>query len=767
VNTSRCTSAPHVSPTSEAANRVHIESETMDTQGDLGVTLRSSPQRLAALQALAQGLPEDAFAWLGPHLREDGRCWVTTLQPGAVSVDMLDPAGRVLAPMQPCPHVPGVFEAVLAANSRYRLRIVWPEAVQDTEDAYAFGALIEESTLQQIVGGDGEALRGALGAHHQSVDAVTGIRFAVWAPNARQVAVVGDFNSWDTRRHPMRLRHTAGLWEIFVPRVQAGARYKYAITAADGTILPHKADPLARQCELPPATASVVQAADTFHWSDQQWMANRAAASAPQPLSIYEVHAGSWRRDSHDQLLDWDALSDQLIPYVQALGFTHIELLPISEHPFGGSWGYQPLGMYAPTARLGSAQGFAAFVDACHHAGIGVILDWVSAHFPDDEHGLRQFDGTALYEHADPRQGVHRDWDTLIYNYGRHEVVAYLIGSALEWIERYHIDGLRMDAVASMLYRDYSRGEGEWVPNEHGGRENLQAVAFLRQLNSEIARRFPAILRIAEESTAWPGVTTATEHGGLGFSHKWNMGWMHDTLGYMHRDPLYRTYHHSELTFGLMYAFSERFVLPLSHDEVVHGKGAMLAKMPGDDWQRFANLRAYYGFMWAHPGDKLLFMGGEFGQRREWNHDHGLDWELLNQPLHHGLQQLLGDLNRVLRTQPALHRGNHRHDGFDWSVCDDHLNSVFAFLRHDPDGGAPPVLAVCNFTPLPRYGYRVGVPRGGRWREILNTDSCHYGGSNTGNGGSLQTEPVGMHGHAQSLLLTLPPLATLYLQIET
>ncbi|MEE7548171.1 1,4-alpha-glucan branching protein GlgB, partial [Xanthomonas sp. Kuri4-1] len=514
-----------------------------------------------------------------------------------------------------------------------------------------------------------------------------------------------------------------------------------------------------------PATASLVPAREEFAWSDQAWMAQRADAG-PRPMSIYELHAASWRHDEAGRPLDWDALAAQLVPYVQELGFTHIELLPITEHPFGGSWGYQPLGMYAPTARHGSPEGFARFVDACHAAGIGVILDWVSAHFPDDEHGLRQFDGTALYEHADPREGFHRDWNTLIYNYGRHEVSAYLVGSALEWIERFHIDGLRVDAVASMLYRDYSRGEGEWVPNEHGGRENLQAVAFLRRLNGEIAQRFPGVMVIAEESTAWPGVTAPVEQGGLGFTHKWNMGWMHDTLSYMARDPVHRAHHHSEMTFGLVYAFSERFVLPLSHDEVVHGKGALLAKMPGDEWRRFANLRAYLAFMWAHPGNKLLFMGGEFGQAREWNHDRTLDWDALGHAPHRGLSQLVGDLNRVLREQPALYRGDYRPDGFDWSVGDDAYNSVFAFVRHDPQGQAAPVLAVSNFTPMPRHGYRVGVPRGGRWREILNTDSGYYGGSGLGNGGGVATEAVGMHGHAQSLLLTLPPLATIYLQAE-
>ncbi|MCD7098046.1 1,4-alpha-glucan branching enzyme [Stenotrophomonas sp. MMGLT7] len=712
------------------------------------------------LQALLRGEPADAFAWLGPHRHADGGVTVRALLPGALSVEMVDAAGRPLAAMRDLGQ--GLFQGTLEREARYRLRIQWPRQLVETADPYAFGTLIAEERLHAIMAGDGWVLRQVLGAQRQTHEGVEGVRFAVWAPNAQRVSVVGDFNGWDGRRHPMRLRHAAGVWEIFLPQVAAGSRYKYEIVAADGTRLPHKADPLARRCELPPATASIVADQAPLPWHDDAWMAARAG-HGQAPLSIYEVHAGSWRHDEHGQPLDWDRLAAQLVPYVQSMGFTHIELLPVSEYPFGGSWGYQPLGMYAPTARHGAPEAFARFVDSCHRAGIGVIVDWVSAHFPGDEHGLQRFDGTALYEHADPREGFHRDWHTLIYNYGRHEVLAYLVGSALEWLERFHVDGLRVDAVASMLYRDYSRGEGEWLPNEHGGRENLQAVAFVRRLNDEVARRFPGVMVIAEESTAWPGVTTGTMHGGLGFSHKWNMGWMHDTLSYMGRDPVHRQYHHSEMTFGLVYAFSERFVLPLSHDEVVHGKGSLLSKMPGSDWQRFANLRAYLAFMWAHPGAKLLFMGGEFGQWREWNHDAELDWPLLEKPLHAGLAQLVGDLNRTLRAQPALHRAEHRCESFDWSIGDDHHNSVFAFVRHDPDGEAPPLLAVSNLTPMPHHDYRVGVPRAGRWDEILNTDSALYGGGNSGNGGVVASEPVAMHGHAQSLRLTLPPLATIYL----
>jgi len=719
------------------------------------------PGTCAALHALVHGEPIDAFAWLGPHRLADGRRRVRALLPGANAVALIDAQGHRLAAMHA--QGGGLFEATLPLAVDYRLCIDWPQGREEIEDAYAFGPLLDEGTLQRLREGDGEAARHALGAHHVVHQRVPGVRFAVWAPDARRVALVGDFNGWDGRRHPMRLRHAGGVWEIFVPRLPAGARYKFEITAGDGTRLPHKADPVARWAETAPATASRVPSAEPFAWQDDAWMAARVPATDPAPLSIYELHAGSWRRDEAGELLDWDALAAQLIPYVQALGFTHIELLPITEHPFGGSWGYQPLGMYAPTARHGDPHAFARFVDACHRAGIGVILDWVSAHFPGDEHGLQRFDGTALYEHADPREGFHRDWHTLIYNYGRHEVTAYLVGSALEWIERFHVDGLRVDAVASMLYRDYSRQAGEWVPNAHGGRENLEAIAFLRRLNSEIATRFPSVMVIAEESTAWPGVTAPVARGGLGFTHKWNMGWMHDTLGYMQRDPVHRSHHHSEMTFGLVYAFSERFVLPLSHDEVVHGKGSLIGRAPGDEWQRRANLRAYFAFMWAHPGAKLLFMGGEFGQHAEWDHDAALDWALAQQPGPAGISALVGDLNALLRAQPALYRGDARPEGFEWSVGDDARNSVLAFIRHDPDGAAP-VLAVSNFTPVPRQGYRVGVPYAGHWHEVLNTDSAYYGGSNLGNRGGCRTEEVPMHGHAQSLCLTLPPLSTLYLQ---
>jgi 1,4-alpha-glucan branching enzyme len=595
---------------------------------------------------------------------------------------------------------------------------------------------------------------------------VRGVRFAVWAPNARAVSVVGDFNSWDSRRHPMRVRHGAGVWELFIPRLGPGTRYKYAIVTADSGMLPYKADPVARATEAPPATASVVADSLPIFWHDEEWMAQRAKRQRPDaPISIYEVHPGSWLRPYHNTNLiaSWDDLTDRLVPYVRDMGFTHVELMPITEHPFTGSWGYQPLGMFAPSGRFGPPEGFARFVDACHRAGIGVIIDWVPAHFPTDPHGLARFDGTALYEWLDPREGFHQDWNTFIYNWGRREVQGFLIASAMHWLEHFHVDGLRVDAVASMLYRDYSRAAGQWIPNVYGGRENLEAIGFLRHLNAVVAERCPGAVTIAEESTAWPGVTQPVADGGLGFDYKWNMGWMHDTLGYMAQDPVHRRWHHNDFTFGLLYAFSERFILPLSHDEVVHGKGSLIRKMPGDHWQKFANLRAYLGFMWTHPGKKLLFMGNEIGQWAEWGHDSEIDWALLDHPAHRGLHRLVRDLNRQYVEQDALHQRDADPTGFRWVVGDDTANSVFAFLRFAaPD--TPPMLVVANMTPVPRPGYRIGVPRDGWWREVLNTDSAFYGGSDMGNGGGLHTVPIPSHAEQQSLELLLPPLAVLLLR---
>ena len=638
---------------------------------------------------------------------------------------------------------------------------------QNTSDTgsapHAYGRLLGDLDLHLITEGKHANLADCLGAHAMTIDGVQGVRFAVWAPNAKRAAVAGDFNAWNGQHHLMR-RRGAGVWEVFIPALSPGALYKFELHDSNGALLPLKADPLARQTETPPATASVVAPPDDFIWTDDAWLNERSLKQAPEaPIVVYEVHMGSWLWDNHDNGSTWEGIGSRLIDYARNMGFTHLELMPVMEHPFGGSWGYQPLSLFAPTARYGSPADFAHFVDRCHQAGLGVILDWVPAHFPSDTHGLSHFDGTALYEHADPRQGFHPDWNTLIYNLGRTEVRNFLIASALEWLRRYHIDGLRVDAVASMLYLDYSREEGQWIPNRHGGRENLEAVDFLRELNTVVHEQCPGAIMIAEESTAWPGVTKPVAEGGLGFHYKWNMGWMHDTLRYMQHDPIHRHFHHNDLTFGMIYAYSERFILPLSHDEVVHGKGSLAGKMPGDRWQRFANLRTYFSFMWGHPGKKLIFMGAEFGQEHEWNHDAQLDWAALSDPLHGGLQNLVRDLNRLYRAWPALHASDSDPAGFSWLIGDDQDNSVIAFLRRYQ---GQTVLIVCNFTPVPRYNYRIGVPHAGRWLEKLNTDAAVYGGSNVGNAGSLQAEAMPAHGQNHVLSLTLPPLAALMLQPE-
>ena len=717
-------------------------------------------------EALAHALHGDPFRLLGPHETEAGPI-VRAFLPGAMSVDVLRrPDGALIGRLEAGDN--GLFQGIVNERTPYLLHVAWPGAVQETEDPYSFGPVLGDVDLHLFNEGRHFELAKALGANVMTIDGVRGTRFAVWAPNAGRVAVVGDFNSWDARRHPMRLRHGAGIWELFVPRVTAGARYKFDIVGAGGIRVTQKADPVAQQTELPPATASVVASPEPFHWGDAEWMRNRAARhAADAPLSIYEMHLASWMWPAHDASAAtlWDVAVDRLIPYLADMGFTHVELLPITEHPFGGSWGYQPLSLFAPSARYGAPDGFARFVDALHLTGIGIILDWVPAHFPTDAHGLARFDGTALYEHLDPREGFHQDWNTYIYNFGRREVQGFLIASALHWLEHFHVDGLRVDAVASMLYRDYSRNAGEWVPNVHGGRENLEAVGFLRHLNAVVAERCPGAMMIAEESTAWPGVTQPVSEHGLGFAYKWNMGWMHDTLQYIERDPIHRAYHHEGITFGLLYAFSEKFILPLSHDEVVYGKHSLIEKMPGDRWQKYANLRAYYGFMFAHPGKKLLFMGSEIAQWGEWNHDAEIDWRLLGDPDHAGIQRLVRDLNRLYRSEPALHVRDADGSGFRWVIGDDRANSVYAFFRFGGDG-AKPVLVVCNMTPTPRHHYRVGVPRAGRWREIVNTDSAFYGGSNVGNEGGVDTVEHPAHGESQSIELTLPPLATVMLRLE-
>jgi 1,4-alpha-glucan branching enzyme len=613
-----------------------------------------------------------------------------------------------------------------------------------------------------LVEGTHKHLYERLGAHPMTVAEIAGVHFAVWAPNATLVSLVGDFNDWDHRRHPMRSRKDIGVWEIFIPGIAAGRPYKFRIVGPDGTVQPLKADPFAFASELRPKTASITADPGKPDWGDAAHRAHWASVDPRrEPISIYEVHPGSWQRDAHGWFLSWDELADQLIPYVVDLGFTHIEFLPVSEHPYDPSWGYQTTGLYAPSARFGDTAGFARFVDGAHRAGISVLIDWVPAHFPTDDHGLAHFDGTALYEHDDPRLGFHPDWNTAIYNFGRREVASFLVNNALFWAERYHVDGLRVDAVASMLYRDYSRKAGEWIPNDSGGRENWEAVEFLRATNKALYGSHPGIITIAEESTSWPGVTLPAYDEGprssLGFGFKWNMGFMHDTLKYMARDPVHRQWHHDDITFGVMYAFSENFVLPLSHDEVVHGKGSLLGKMSGDDWQKFANLRAYYGLMWGYPGKKLLFMGQEFAQRREWNEDRALDWELRDAPAHEGVRNLVRDLNRVYRERPALHARDCEGDGFEWLIVDDSHNSVFAWLRKAP--GARPVAVISNMTPALRTGYRLPLPHDGNWREILNSDALAYGGGGKGNMGMVRAEWGAAH-------VTLPPLATIMLEFE-
>ena len=724
----------------------------------------------AEVQALITARHADPFAVLGLHAaaNDDNWLWLRVFLPGAASVLVLDAiTGKPLAALS-LRHADGLFEARIPRRRKrfdYRLDV---RCINQSNgiyaDAYNYGPQLADDDLRALNEGAHLHPYTVLGAHPKRHGKVTGVCFALWAPNAMRVSVVGNFNGWDGRRHPMRLRHQAGVWEIFIPHVAIGDFYKFELLDAKGSVLPLKSDPYALAAELRPDTASRVAALPvTKTLTSARAVANNRQA----PVSIYEVHAGSWRHSTTNAIAGkyptWDELAKSLPAYAADLGFTHIELMPISEHPFDGSWGYQTLGLYALTARFGPPEGFEGFVAACHQRGLGVLIDWVPAHFPSDAHGLAQFDGTALYEYADPREGFHRDWNTLIYNFGRTEVRNFLAGNALFWMERYGVDGLRVDAVASMLYRDYSRPAGEWIPNVHGGHENLEVISLMQRMNEIVGAHAPGAITVAEESTAYPGVSAPTFAGGLGFHYKWNMGWMNDTLAYMHEDPIHRQYHHPKMSFGLVYAFSENFVLPISHDEVVHGKGSMLQKMPGDDGQKFANLRAYYGFMWGHPGKKLLFMGQEFAQSVEWNHDAELPWALLNNPQHAGVQNLVRDLNHLYRANPALHRLDCEATGFEWLVPDDAATSVFAWLRRDDQGGM--LMVVSNFTPVPRDDYRVGIPAGAAaWIEVLNTDSTHYGGSNRGNGANtISAELVAAHGRAQSIRLNLPPLATLFL----
>jgi len=704
----------------------------------------------------------DPFAVLGVHADPAGHLWLRAMLPGALQVAVLDATTGDLIGALTRRHADGLFEGALTTSDRpnYRLQVRWSDGSSAiVDDPYRFPPVLGELDVWLLGEGSHRRAYEALGSVLRVMDGVPGASFAVWAPNASQVSVVGDFNVWDARRHPMRVRRECGVWEIFIPAVGTGARYKYQIRDRSGAQLPQKADPYALQCELRPATASVVARMPSLAPPSA---ARRQANALDAPVSIYEVHLGSWRRKVEDgnRFLNWQELTDTLLPYAVEMGFTHIELMPVSEHPFDGSWGYQPIGLYAPTARFGDAMGFRRFVDRCHALGLGLLLDWVPAHFPSDAHGLASFDGTHLYEYADPREGFHQDWNTLIYNFGRTEVCNFLVSNALYWLERYNVDGLRVDAVASMLYRDYSRQAGEWVPNQHGGRENLEAIDFLRRMNLVVGTERTQAITLAEESTSFPMVSRPTYAGGLGFHYKWNMGWMHDTLVYMQRDPVHRQHHHDELTFSLVYAFNENFVLPLSHDEVVHGKGSMLTKMPGDRWQKFANLRAYYGYMFGHPGKKLLFMGCEFAQEREWNHDQSLDWHLLGDPMHEGMHRLVADLNRLYRATPALHERDFDPEGFEWIEAHDARSSVLSFVRRGAQHDAL-IVVVCNFTPAVHRGFVLGVPNAGTYRECLNTDSTHYGGSNVGTPlGVAMTQPVACNGRTHSIVIDLPPLAT-------
>jgi 1,4-alpha-glucan branching enzyme len=729
-----------------------------------------TPQQLKKnIERIVAATHEDPFSFLGMHDDFESGLVVRAFLPHALRVEVVaTDDGKAVAELRRV-HKQGVFAGpVNRADLRpypYRLRIETEAGEEEIEDPYRFPPILGEMDVYLIAEGKHLRLDEKLGSRPMAVEGVQGVGFAVWAPNAARVSVVGDFNTWDGRRHPMRFRAECGVWEIFLPGLREGELYKYEIASKDGKLLALKADPFAFFCEQAPGTAAIVYDLSRYWWDDGAWMKKRGASIARDaPVSIYEVHLGSWRRSVEEgrRYLTYQELAETLVPYVKDMGFTHIEVLPVSEHPFDGSWGYQPVGLFAPTSRFGRPDEFRNFVDRCHQAGIGVINDWVPGHFPSDPQGLGWFDGTALYEHADPRKGKHMDWGTLIYNYGRYEVSDYLLNNAHFWLEEYHVDGLRVDAVASMLYLDYSRKEGEWIPNEHGGNENLEAIAFLRRVNEHLYQQFPETATIAEESTSWPMVSKPVYLGGLGFGYKWNMGWMHDSLSYISKDPVHRKFHHDQLTFGLMYAFSENFVLPLSHDEVVHGKGSLLGKMPGDRWQKFANLRVYYAFMWTHPGKKLLFMGCEFAQEREWNHNASLDWHLLEDGNHLGVQRLVRDLNSLYRQVPALHQLDCDVAGFEWIDCTDWEKSIISFLRkgQEPDEIA---VVVCNFTPAERLAYRVGVPRGGLYAERMNTDSELYGGSNIGNAGAVMATETPCHGRPFSVLLNLPPLAALVL----
>ena len=722
------------------------------------------------LNSFLSATHSDPFRVLGPHRLGDDLA-IRIFRPDAEKVTIVTGGngadGKIEAEKI---HRDGFFCAKVPGATRdldYRLHFTAPSGAQWTaRDPYRYGPIMGETDLHLFAEGQHWRIYDKFGAHLRSIDGERGVYFAVWAPNAQRVSVVGDFNNWDGRVHPMRRLLGAGVWELFLPGVGDNAHYKFEIRTHRGDLL-LKSDPFAFFSQHGLDTSSLVYDLERYKWSDHEWMSSRAGRDLPNsPLSIYEVHLGSWRRraDQGDRFLSYLEFAETLLPYVLEMGYTHIELLPIAEHPFEGSWGYQVTNYFAPTSRFGSPDELRYFIDKCHQAGIGIIMDWVPAHFPKDAHGLAEFDGTDLYEHADPRQGEHQDWGTLIFNFGRNEVRNFLIGNALFWLDKYHIDGLRVDAVASMLYLDYSRKEGQWIPNVYGGRENLDAIYFLKRCNEVCYERFPGITIIAEESTAWPGVSRPTYLGGLGFGFKWNMGWMHDFLQYMSLDPIYRRFHHGNITFSLLYAFHEHFILVLSHDEVVHGKKSMICKMPGDEWQKFANLRMFYAWMYGHPGKKLLFMGGEFGQWHEWNHDQSLDWHLLDEPRHDGLRRLVQHLNYTYKSEPALWQQDDSYEGFEWIDFHDADNSVVSFMRRSRERET--VVFVVNATPMVRYEYRLGVPEAGFYREIINTDAETYGGGNVGNLGGTQSENTHWMGREQSILINLPPLATVAFKLD-
>jgi 1,4-alpha-glucan branching enzyme len=717
------------------------------------------------LARLASGEHHDPHAILGAH-RTEGGTVVRAFHPDARAAALVAPNGGS-APMQSIGHGlwAGFVPDLDPGQFGYRVRFAFPDGNSwELDDPYRFSPTLGEVDLHLIGEGTHERLYDVLGAHVRTHDGAVGVSFAVWAPNARSVRIVGDFDRWDGRLMPMRSMGASGVWELFVPGIGGGELYKYEILGRDGT-LRLKADPLAFAMQVRPETASRVWDTEAFSWTDEAWMTDRATRNAYQsPMAAYEVHLGSWRRNPDGSWLGYRQAAEQLVEHCRRFGFTHVELLPVAEHPFDGSWGYQVTGYYAPTSRFGSPDDFAAMVDILHNAGIGVLVDWVPAHFPTDDFALRRFDGTALYEHADPQRGEHPDWGTLIFDFGRPEVRNFLVANALFWLDRYHIDGLRVDAVASMLYLDYSRKAGQWTPNIHGGRENLEAIVFLREMNERVYRRFPGAVTIAEESTAFPGITRPTYLGGIGFGFKWDMGWMHDTLAYFREDPVHRRFHHDKLTFRGLYVNTEQFVLPLSHDEVVHGKGSLLRKMPGDDWQRFANLRALLVDMWGQPGKKLIFMGAELAPWTEWSHDGSLPWELLDAPMHGGVARFMEDLGRVYASTPALWAADHEPEGFAWIDASDVEASVYAWIRR---GGSDTAVVVLNLTPVPRMDYRLGLPTAGRWVEALNSDSEHYGGSNLGNLGGVEAVDESWHGQPASATLTLPPLSGLILRRAT